>query len=179
LSRPDYSRIRSQAQRLAEDDAATSIPPIHVRITDIDADALAAFEHTWHGCHPSGYGGIDWTYVWHRYARQESRSFHCALWHGSVLCGLVIGSVSGGHSHLTIRYIEGRPQGHPLRGYIARIALAAARYYAENLSLPQLRLENPAPGLENWYREIGFTVAYRQGVIRYLAMNLKREQGSG
>jgi hypothetical protein len=171
VSRPEYPRIRSEAHRLAENDAAALIPPVHVRITEIDHPALAAFTQTWEGRHWSGYGGVDWVHLWHRLGRR-SRSFHCALWHESTLCGMGIGSVPRGHSHLTIHYIEARPQGHPLRGHVARIALAAARHYANALVLPQIRLENPAPDLEGWYRQFGFTLAYRQGAIRYLAMVL-------
>jgi hypothetical protein len=175
VSSVDYAQILSKAQRLAEEDASGAIPPIDVRITGIDGVALAAFRATWQGSHPSGYGGFDWVYLWHRLGRQL-RSFHCALWHGSTLCGLAIGTIPGGHSHLTIRYIEGRPQRHPLRGHVARIALAAARYYADGLVLPQLRLENPAPGLEGWYGQLGFTLALQQGVVRYLVMDLQRDR---
>lgn len=134
VSRPDYPRLRSQAYRLAENDAAALIPPVHVRITEIDRPALAAFTQTWEGRHWSGYGGFEWPYLWHRHGRQD-RTFHCALWHESMLCGLAIGSVPRGHSHLTIHYIEARPQGHPLRGHVAYIALTAAEYYADGLGL--------------------------------------------
>jgi hypothetical protein len=174
VSRPDYPRIRSEAYRLAENDATALIPPVHVRITEIDRAALAAFTQTWEGRHWSGYGGFEWPYLWRRYGRQD-RNFHCALWHESMLCGLAIGSVPRGHSHLTIHYIEARPQGHPLRGHVAYIALTAAEYYADGVGLPQVRLENPAPALEGWYRQLGFTLAYRQGVVRYLAMDLSRD----
>jgi hypothetical protein len=158
-------------------DAAAAIPAIHLRITGIDASALNTCAATWQGCHPSGYGGFEWKYLWHRYCRQEVRSFHCALWHGSTLCGLAIGSVPRGHSHLTLRYMEGRPQGHPLRGHVARIVLAAAEHYGRALDVPQLRIENPAPGLEQRYRELGFTLAFRQGAARYLAMDIANERG--
>jgi hypothetical protein len=56
---------------------------------------------------------------------------------------------------------------------VARITLAAGRYYAEGLLLPQIRLENPAPALVDWYGRLGFTIAYREGVVRYLAMDLQ------
>lgn len=141
-------------------------------MTDIDVHALTAWNATWHGCHASGYGGFNWTRLWHRYCRQDQRSFQCALWHESTLCGLALGTVPRGHSHLTIRFIEGRPQGHPLRGHVARIVLASAEYYAAGLELPQIRLENPAPGLVDWYRNLGFTLAFREGAVRYLAMEL-------
>lgn len=94
-----------------------------------------------------------------------------------MLCGLAIGTVPRGHSHLTIRYMEGRPQGHPLKGHVARIVIAGAEYYASGLDLPQVRIENPAPGLERWYRELGFTLAFRQGAARYLAMDLPNDRG--
>lgn len=178
MSRTNYSEIRVHALRLAEEDAAAWAPPGLVRITEIDAAALAVFTETWTGRHWSGYGGVDWVYLWHRLGRQEYRNFHCALWHGPVLCGLAIGSVQRGHSHLTIRYIEGNPQGHPLRGRVAQIVLAAGRYYADALSLPQIRLENPAPALAGWYQRLGFTLAYREGAVRYLAMDLRAPRNS-
>lgn len=169
MPRPEYARLRRQAIRLAEQDAAARTPPVPVRVEEIDSAALAVWSESWNGRNWSGYGGFDWVNLWHRYGRQEHRSFHCALWHGSVLCGLAIGSVPRGHSHLTIRCIEGRPQGHPLRGNVAWLVLSAAAFYARGLTLPQLRLENPAPALENMYRKLGFTLAYRQGAVRYLA----------
>lgn len=171
MSRPDYAGIRKQALRLAEQDAAARNPPVLVRVTEIDSVALATWSNTWDGRHWSGYGGFDWEKLWHRHGK-ESRSFHCALWHGSVLCGLAVGSIPRGHSFLTIRCIESRPQGHPLRGKVAWLVLSAAVLYARGLELPQVRLENPAPGLEEMYRRLGFTVAYRQGVVRYLAVDI-------
>jgi hypothetical protein len=104
------------------------------------------------------------------------RSFRCALWHASVLCGMAIGTVPRGHSHLTLRYIEARPQGHPLRGHIARLVTMAAMYYARGLQLPQMRIENPAPALEDWYRQLGFGLAFQEGAVRYLAMSLTYDQ---
>lgn len=172
VSRPDYARIRKQALRLAEHEAATRDPPVHVRLTEIDTAVLAVWAETWEGRHWSGYGGFDWANLWHRHGRQEHRSFQCALWHESVLCGLAIGSVSRGHNYLTVRCIEARPQGHPLKGHVAQIILLAAEYYGRALALPQVRLENPAFGLEGFYQALGFSLAYREGVVRYLAMQL-------
>ncbi|HEX6037955.1 hypothetical protein [Longimicrobium sp.] len=176
MSRPDYALLRKYALQFAEQDAAARIPPVPVRLTEIDSTALRAWSSTWEGHHWSGYGGMDWIRIWHRLGRQEQRNFHCALWHESLLCGLLIGTVPRGHSHLTIRIIEARPQGHPLKGHVARIALSAAEVYADALALPEVRLENPAPALEHWYRGLGFTLAYREGVVRYLAMRLPSDR---
>lgn len=175
VSRPDYAAIRMQALELAEENASALIPPVDVRITDLDAVALRAYRETWTGRHPSGYGGFDWVYLWHRHCRQEVKSFRCAIWSGSMLCGMAIGTISKGHSHLTIRYVEGRPQGHPLRGHVARTALGAAEYYARALNLPQVRIENPAPALEAWYRHLGFGLAFKEGAVRYLAMSISND----
>jgi hypothetical protein len=68
--------------------------------------------------------------------------------------------------------MEGHPNGHPLQGHVAQIVLAAAEYYAEGLSLPQVRIEDPAPGVETLYRNLGFTLAHREGVVRYLVKDL-------
>lgn len=173
MSRLDYTRVRALAYGLTEEDAGEP----RLRVREIDLAALVAFKQSWEGRHRSGYGGFDWPYLWYRYCRQEVRSFHCALWHDSTLCGLAIGSVPRGHSFLTLRYMEGRPQGHPLQGHVAQLALAAAEHYARGLALPQVRLENPAPGLEDSYRRFGFALAYREGAIRYLAKELTSFQG--
>ncbi len=172
MALPDYRGIRRQAHALAAEDASGAIPPISVRITDIGPEALTVFSVTWEGRHPSGYGGFDWVQLWHRFCRQERRSFQCALWYDSTLCGLAIGTVPRGHGFLALRYMEGRPQVHPLQGHVARIVLAAAEYYAEGLALPQVRIENPAPGVEALYRALGFTLASRKGVVRYLVKDL-------
>lgn len=166
---PDYAEVREAAYAAAESLAASYDPPVVVRITGIDVSALRAFRLSWRGNHPSGYGGFDWVRIWHRYGHEKRRTFHCALWSGSLLCGMMIGTLPRSHAHLTIRYLEGRPGGHPIRGTVARIALMTAQEYAEVLQVPWLRLENPVAGLEPFYRRLGFTIGYNRGKVRYLA----------
>lgn len=179
ISRPtlsfDYTHRRQQAFAFTEAKAATSDPPVAVRITGIDAVALATYRATWEGLHPSGYGGFEWVQLWHRHCPQRVRSFHCALWHGSVLCGLALGTVPRSHRFLTIRCMEGQPGGHPLRGKVARIVPGTAEYYASSLAVPRVRIENPAPGLVMMYRDLGYSLALREGATRYPVLNLSTE----
>jgi hypothetical protein len=58
---------------------------------------------------------------------------------------------------------------------VARITLATAAHYAIGLSVSQIRIENPAPGIVPLYRNLGYIIAFREGVVRYLALNLSQE----
>lgn len=167
-----YAAIRRDAFRLAEADAHSSIPPIAVRIGEVDQAAIRTWRCTWKGIHPSGYGGFEWDRLWFRYCR-SSRSFSAGLWHDEILCGLAIGTIPAGRTRLTLRYMEAKPNPpNPLLGHVMRMVAAAAEYYSRGLALPLLEVENPAPGLVGRYRAQGFVLAYSRAGARYLGKQL-------
>lgn len=170
---PDYPAIREAAYAAAAAHAFASDPPIRVRVTGIDDAALRVFQTDWRGHHPSGYGGFNWEQLWYRYCHHERRTFHCALWYGEVLCGMAVGTVPRTLAFLKMRYLEGRPGGHPLRGKVAEIALLGANRYATALGVPEIRLEDPAPGLVPMYQSLGFGSVLRERGVRYLLMQIR------
>lgn len=128
--------------------------PALVRLTPINAEALNAWYGDWpESPHP------DANFPWPELAakfRKCPRRFEVAVWHGDTLCGLCLGIPSRGMGSLTIRWLEGRPYAHPLRGYVALVALSLADQFADYLGNTWVRLKNPNSGAIPKYESLGF-----------------------
>ena len=137
------------------------------RVTGLDQTAHAAWDATWRDRrHWTGAGGWPWDRTAQRFC-QRPQAFHLAIWSGERLCGLAAGRPSRrtriGHRHtLSVHYLESDPdETHPLRGWIAPLAIACATSYGHLLGATRLALVNPLPGALTLYQARGFTVAYR------------------
>jgi hypothetical protein len=158
-----YARLRRLAyelvERVGDPGGATGI-----RLTDIDSSALDAWRSTWIRAHPLGYGGWDWDGLVARVCTRPS-AFHVAIWSGGELCGLAIGRLSkrrpSGRRHtISVHYLEGNPRrGHPLRGKVAPLAVAAAEAYGDIVGAWRIRLIDPLPGVFRTYQRLGFAIA--------------------
>jgi hypothetical protein len=167
-----YAEVRRAAFQRTREVFEQAIPPVHVRLAEIDSEALHAWSSTWAGLHPSGYGAFQWDRIAARYCRR-SRNFHVALWADGVLCALAVGTVRRDHSRLSLDYVSRKQNApNPLAGEVIGIVTAAAIYYCAGLGIPLIEISNPAPGLEDRYRAAGFTLAYNRGPKRYLARTL-------
>jgi hypothetical protein len=145
-------------------------------LTALSPLAVRAFQHQWRSPHWSGAGNWSWTLLARRFARKP-RSFHAALWCGSVLCGLCVGRVSKGREHLTLHYMESSPSPvHPLRGMVMPIMFEAALRYALALDVKKLVLREPLPGMISRYREFGFRVVGNTRNPLYLERMLAKER---
>lgn len=167
-----YEAIRTAAFQRTREVFEQAVPPVRVRLADIDRAALQAWSATWAGLHPSGYGAFPWGRIAAAYCRHP-RNFQVALWVDGLLCGLAVGTVQRDHSRLSLDYLARKQNTpNPLAGEVTGIVAAAALYYAAALNIPLLEISNPAPGLEARYRAAGFTLAYNRGSTRYLARTL-------
>jgi hypothetical protein len=176
-----YTRLRRLAyeavERLGDSRGATGI-----RLTDIDSHALDAWRSTWIHAHPLGYGGWDWDGLVARVCTRPS-AFQVAIWSGEELCGLAVGRVSrrrpSGRRHtVSVHYLEGSPdRGHPLRGRVAEVAIAAADAYGVILGARRVRLIDPLPGVFRTYERLGFSIARESGIRLYFEKRIE-ERGS-
>lgn len=142
-------------------------------ITPITQEALAAYTATWTSTpHWSGEGGWPWDALALRVLRKP-RSFHVAVWAGSDLCGLALGSVSKGRRQLTLRFMESCPhRDHALRNRIAPIVFEAATAFAGALGAERILLRNPLPAVRPLYLRLGFRVAFVRSGILYFEKTL-------
>lgn len=155
------------------------IAPASLRLTDIDARALSAWEEDWRGRSRFHAGGWDWRRICLPLHRRPS-AFHCAIWSADRLCGLAAGRVSarraGGVRHtLSVYFLESVPdRDQPLRGQVALLALTAAEAYGRALGASRLRLIDPLPGVLMLYVDLGFRVVWRRSRPVYCEREITR-----
>lgn len=166
------ARRREVYERVAAELAPDLLAPC--RLGPIDADALAAWTHTWAPARPrpEPVGDWDWPALAARYRRVDALTL--AIWSGEALCGLLAGQPSKAHHRLRLEYLEGSPDAaHPLRGHVLDVAMLAAVRYAQVLGATALRLVDPAPGLVAVYQaRYGFGPARAEGGGTYCDLAL-------
>ncbi|HYW14160.1 MAG TPA: hypothetical protein VE871_19500, partial [Longimicrobium sp.] len=118
-------------------------------LADIDERALATWQHTWRGIHPSQAGGWKWPSLLERLPHRAA-VLPIAIWYGDDLCGLALGQASRrrlNHSRhtITLTFVERRPEPPPvpLRGQVIAIVTAIAREYGLIVGARHLRLRAP------------------------------------
>lgn len=106
-----------------------------------------------------------WTrrrYKWDWGAIRKKRShaparFELAVSVQGLLCGLIIGKPSRGRRHLSISYLEGAPNEHPLKSKLLGILLDGAMEYGFATGCGKLVLWDPVAKLIPIYEQAGFT----------------------
>jgi hypothetical protein len=167
-ARARHARYRALAYELARHEAIhEGLCGIELRITDIDENALAVWQATWSGVHPSGAGSWDWRRLVDNIPRRAA-VLPAAIWYGDDLCGLVLGQASrqrlvGDRHTITVTYAERRPEPPhvPLRGHVIAIAVAVARSYGILVGARRLRLRAPDRNLVPYYRRHGFEPVWK------------------
>jgi hypothetical protein len=101
----------------------------------------------------------DWRKQQAYWKKKRPRYWEMAIWHKAKLCGLVIGVPTRGKTRLYIEGIEGSPtRSDPLSGKIMQIALFASERYAEALGCQEIWIVDPAEGLLDAYKKLGYNV---------------------
>lgn len=158
---------RSRVERMVATDVSQD-----VRLTEIDRDVLAHAK-PWRRAYlsagrPLHEPGWDWGDEYYRRGRKRS-GVTLAIWHGEVLCGLMIGQVSDGRLHATIHFLEGNPSGNPLRGEIVSIATVYIETVGALVGCEVVRIASPIPDLVPHYKDFGYTVEHKKnGIIKFL-----------
>jgi hypothetical protein len=141
-----------------------------LRITDIDEHALATWQRTWRGTHPSRAGGWNWPLLLEGLPHRAA-VLPIAIWYGDDLCGLALGQASRrrlNHSRhtVTVTFVERRPEppAVELRGQVITIATAIAREYGLIVGARRLRLRAPDRNLLPYYEQHGFWIAWKGNV---------------
>lgn len=167
-ARRRHARARADAYAVTRDEALREgVCGPELRITDIDADVLLAWEQAWRGAHPSGAGGWNWRTLLENVPRRAA-VLPFAIWHGDDLCGLALGQASrrrwnGSRHTITLTFVERRPEPPcvPLRGQVIALAVMVARNYGLPMGARSLRLRSPDRRLVAYYEAHGFETTWK------------------
>lgn len=170
VARARHAVARQEAYNSAREDAIQAgVCGPDLRIAEIDAHTLAAWQRTWIGVHPSGAGGWNWPGLVERLPSRAA-VLPIAIWYGNDLCALALGQASrhratGTRHTVTLTYVERRsePPTVPLRGKVMYLAITAVRAYGISMGARRLRLRNPDRNLLWYYRLLGFEIAWKGG----------------
>jgi hypothetical protein len=164
-----HAAARLEAYASAREDAIETLGiGADLRIADIDAEALAAWERTWaRRTHPDGSGGWDWPALLDHRTPRRAAVLPVAIWYGSDLQGLVLGHASrrraaGVRHTIALTYAERRPEPPhaPLKKRIIPLAISVAQAYGAAVGASRIRLMTPVPNLLGYYRLLGFSVVW-------------------
>lgn len=139
-----------------------------IALLQFNAETIRAWQAQWGYPRERVQGGWDWATLGTRYMRLPD-AFHLAMWYGTRLCGLAVGTPSSSRRTLTLDFIEGAPDvTHPLKGHVLDIGLETATFYGGALGATTLRLRNPDSGLLNRYQtRHGFSAVVVSRGVRY------------
>ncbi|MDM9653354.1 hypothetical protein QU755_18290 [Pseudomonas wenzhouensis] len=110
--------------------------------------------------HPDRQVGWCWRAVL-RQERKVYKRFEVALWHGGVLCGLMVCRVSDARVNINVKFIEGPPFDHPLKGTLLQLAVAQAEVYAGVIGASSVAIHKPIPEIAHLYEALGYEMVYR------------------
>lgn len=175
-----YAHTRRGAYAVVLSDAAIlQLNAPAIRLADIDARALAAWERTWKMPHRSGSGGWNWRNLVEEF-RSDPAALKTALWSGDVLCGMALGrpshrTATRNRERLSVHYMEGNPDpAHPLKRRVAPLLLTVAEVYGRDLGASAIRLIDPLPGVLPVYVQLGFAVVRTSSGIVYCEKEVSR-----
>ncbi|BFM15608.1 hypothetical protein R50073_17910 [Maricurvus nonylphenolicus] len=145
-----------------------------VRLTPINTVALDKYASWPNNNRVPPNGGWDWGSWVSHYRSKHPKRFEAAIWFGSILCGLLLGKMSGKNVHIRLEVLEGSTDStHPLKGRVAYIALSAVEMYGYALGAKESRIIDPVDGAINSYKKLGYQLfPASKGNPRYLAKSL-------
>lgn len=180
-ARERHARIRAEAYAVARLDALKQgLCGPQLWFGDIDAEALAVWNETWTGVHPSGAGKWNWPSLFEQLPRRAA-VLPIAIWYGGDLCGMALGHASRARFNrsrhtVTVTHVERRPEppAVPVRGHIAELAIMAVKRYGEAVGTRRLRLLNPDRNLLSHYEGLGFRTVWNAEVPLYCEQEIFR-----
>lgn len=108
--------------------------------------------NNWRKCNKRDWIEFDWSQERSRQTKRIDVTIRCC----DILCGLMLAKRSKKRLCVTLRYLEGNPNKHPLSGYILPIALIIAESFAYEYNIKQVCISRPAKGLISQYTAQGY-----------------------
>jgi len=109
--------------------------------------------------HPDRVAGWNWRAVLNQ-ERKSHKRFEAAFWVDGILCGLMVCRVSKRRINLSVRFIEGAPYQHPLRGQLLQVAIIQAEIFASVIGATTVAIIKPFPEVAERYIKLGYQMEY-------------------
>ncbi|NWA38790.1 N-acetyltransferase [Pseudomonas reactans] len=130
-----------------------ALDPLSIKFDVIDSNALEAF-YRWEG-EVSHFPWEDIT----EWKVKDFKGFDLSIWYDQQLCGLCYATPRDSKITIKIVLLEGNPdKTHPLKGYIAALALSAVDAYARTIKCVSIEIQDPEPKVVPWYEKLGFVL---------------------
>jgi hypothetical protein len=100
---------------------------------------------------------------------KDAKGFDLAIWYAQKLCGLCYATPRRSTVCIKIILLQGHPdKTHPLRGWIAQMALLAAEFYTRMLGCNEIEIQDPDPNVVSYYQELGFNFDETNRLVIYV-----------
>lgn len=157
-----YRAYNRQARELIEEEAFHSFH-LRVDVVSIDEDILRKAKRDWY---PSPNRHVSWDWeaeIIEPLFGYGVRTFSAAYVYKGQLCALVAARVSPAKQWISLTYIEGCPDQHPLKGGVIALGMRSLYVYRGVISVnhpPEcvgIRVLRPTPDALHCYQESGYT----------------------
>nr|DAY63469.1 MAG TPA: hypothetical protein [Caudoviricetes sp.] len=95
---------------------------------------------------------------WNQERRNQTKRIDVSIRCRDFLCGLMLGRRSKKRLCITLRYLEGNPYDHPLKGFVMPIALIIAESFADAYGIRQVNISRPDKQLIERYESFGYSL---------------------
>lgn len=159
-----YAQHRYSARELLEAEALATFYK-RVDVVAIDEDILRRVKRDWE-THPDRRVQWDWERgIMEPLFRSGARWFHFALLVQGHLCALAAIRLSSKKRWLSLTYLEGAPEDHPLKGKVLPLAINALYIYRavicdkQDLKSVGIRVLSPLDGALSCYKASGYSLS--------------------
>ncbi|MGH8385931.1 MAG: N-acetyltransferase [Pseudomonas sp.] len=112
-------------------------------------------------------------YPWERipdWKCKDDKGLDLAIWYEQKLCGLCYATPRKSTICIKIILLQGHPdRSHPLRGWIAPMALFATDAYARILGCNEIEIQDPDTNVVPYYQDLGFQFDQTNRLVIYIA----------
>ncbi|HAT2179294.1 hypothetical protein [Raoultella planticola] len=95
---------------------------------------------------------------WNQERRNQTKRIDVSIRCRDFLCGLMLGRRSKNRLCITLRYLEGNPHNHPLKGFVMPIALIISESFADAYGIRQVNISRPDKKLIERYASFGYSL---------------------
>jgi len=147
-----YLQILAQARVNIVEEFDGKLPVDEIELGHIYYDDAEEVRLKWRLTYARSWINLDWASVRKSQKRRIDVSIRCR----DSLCGLMLAQRSNKKLCVTLRYLEGNPNPHPLKGYVLALAMIIAETFAEADNIRQVCVSRPEKGLIDKYESLGY-----------------------
>lgn len=151
----NYTRAISDSLLSITAQFSSELPVEDIKLGHIYYDDAEEVSREWRKTEKRDWISLNWNQEKSNQTRRIDVSIRCR----SFLCGLMLGRRSKKRLCVTLRYLEGNPHDHPLKGFVMPIALIIAESFAEVYNISQVNISRPDKNLIERYQSFGYALS--------------------